>query len=251
MSSTLGDSLYASLGLLTIAFTLSLMFGLTLGFSAVRIEPARIAGWLAPISTVGLAMPGFFVGSLFIIATLYYLLHAGSDAHSLLPVSGFGWDEHLVIPVLALLVRPTAQIAQMTAALLVDELEKQYVTAARSVGNSWSAARWRHAFRNILAPLALGIASSLRWMIAECILVEWIFEWPGLGRLLAATLIPPKTAGPGSIGHTSVLFLFPPLLSALITMFSFAFLLTDILATSFAQSIDPRLTAGEHEGIHG
>ncbi|MGH2524483.1 MAG: hypothetical protein ACRDH2_18410, partial [Anaerolineales bacterium] len=105
----------ASLGLLLLVFTLSLLIGLTIGLRTVRIEPARISAWLVPASAVGLALPGFYIGILFIAASVYYALNAGPEARFPIPLQGFGWDAHLVLPVLALLVRPTVQIAQVTA----------------------------------------------------------------------------------------------------------------------------------------
>ena len=242
ITQALFSAVFNSLGLLIIAFTFSLILGLLIGFSAIRIQPARTARWLSPVATIGLAGPGFFIAALFIAAVLSA---PPVDASTFtIPVAGFGWDLHLLLPVITLFIRPTAQIAQVLATTMVAEADQQYVTAARSIGNTWSSALRRHAFRNILAPFALTLASSLRWMIAELILVEWIFSWPGIGRLLAQVLIPPQTAGPGSLGAAAVVFLNPPLLAALLTIFTFLFLLTDLFATSFARKCDPRLAGG-------
>lgn len=230
-----------SLGLLALAFGLSLLLGISFGLLAVKVQPTRLSRWLVPSTTLGLAMPSFFLGAMFITASTVYLMQNSSATQFPIPISGFGWDEHLFLPVLALLIRPTAQIAQTTASLLVGELDRPYITAARSIGNTWNSARRRHAFRNILAPLLLSLASSLRWMTAELILVEWIFAWPGLGRLLAYVLIPPQTAGPNALGSTAVVFLNPPLLAALMTLFSAIFLLSDALASAAAQKADARL----------
>jgi peptide/nickel transport system permease protein len=230
-----------SLGLLAIAFVFSSILGISLGLLAVQVQPARLSRWLVPFTTLGLALPSFFLGALFITAAVVYLTQNSAATQFLIPISGFGWDDHLILPVLALLVRPIAQIAQTTSSLLVAELDKPYITAARSIGNTWNSARRRHAFQNILAPLILALAGSLRWMTAELILVEWIFAWPGLGRLLAYVLIPPQTAGPGSLGAAAVIFLHPALLACLIPLFSAIFLLSDAAASAAAQKVDARL----------
>ena len=94
-------------------------------------------------------MPSFYIGSLLIMATLAYLIWGPQGA--VLPVQGFGWDLHLVLPALVLAARAAAQIAQMSSALLVAELDKTYVVAARSVGQPWRAIRGRHALRNVAA----------------------------------------------------------------------------------------------------
>ena len=115
------EATIASLGLLTVALILSLFVGLGLGVRAVHTpgqrrrtgthEGAGIAPWLTITTTVGLAMPSFYIGSLLIMATLAYLIWGPSDA--VLPVQGFGWDLHLVLPALVLAARAAAQIAQM------------------------------------------------------------------------------------------------------------------------------------------
>ncbi len=241
ISGLLSSLIPNSLGLLLLAFTLSIILGISFGLVAVRVQPTGLSRWLVPFTTIGLALPSFLIGAVFIMAAVVYLTQNSAATQFPIPISGFGWDEHLFLPVLALLIRPTAQIAQTTASLLVGELDKPYITAARSIGNTWASARRRHAFRNILAPLLLALAGSLRWMTAELILVEWIFAWPGLGRLLAYVLIPPQTAGPGSLGTTAVVFLHPTLLAILVTLFSAIFLISDAIASSAAQKVDARL----------
>jgi peptide/nickel transport system permease protein len=231
----------SSLGLLAIALVLSALLGLALGLLAVRPDPPRLANWLTLVSTLGLAMPSFYIGSLFVLASLTYLLRGGYGTRLILPIRGFGWDSHLVLPTLALIARPSVQIAQVTAELLKDELGKQYVVAARSVGFTWRAIRWRLALRNILAAVILSIAGSVRLLVGELIVVEWLFEWPGLGRLLALTLIPAVT----STSTQEPLFLDPRVVSAVLVVFAALFLLTDFIAAILVRVSDPRLRSPE------
>jgi hypothetical protein len=62
-------------------------------------------------------------------------------------------------------------------------------------------------------PVVLTLGASLRLLLGELILVEWLFAWPGLGRLLALALIPPRIALTGGAGDESIYFLHPPLLA--------------------------------------
>ncbi len=251
ISSAVFQALINSLVLFLLAAVLSTALGLLLGLSSVKTEPPSVSRWLTPISTLGLAAPGFFIAALFIAATVYYLLVAGPSARSPLPLSGFGWDEHLVLPLLALIIRPTAQIAQSSAVLLSGELSKQYVVAARSIGNTWSSIRRKHALRNVLAPIVTGISSSFRYLIAELILVEYIFSWPGLGRLLSLTLIPPATATLQGFGSPAVYFLHPELLAAVMTVFALFFFILDTLSTGIARWVDPRIRSREQQVFNG
>jgi peptide/nickel transport system permease protein len=243
----LGDTLFsairASLGLLSISLTLSAIIGLVIGFSAVRNDPPGTARWLTLISTVGLAMPSFYIGSLFVMGSVFYLLWRGPGTDPLLPLDGFGWDAHLIFPTLALMARPTVQVAQVTAGLRAGELNKQYVVSARSLGYTWRSIRNNFALRNVLAPIILTFAGMLRLLVGELVLIEWLFRWPGLGRLLAWTLVPPQLTSTDG----SPLFLNPPVMAAVLTVIAALFLASDLAAAVLVRVFDPRLRDPEEE----
>lgn len=229
----------ASLGLLSIALLLSVIIGTLLGFRAANSEPPSVARWLTSLSTAGLAMPTFFIGGLFFAFWFIFTIWGGPGVMPV-PLSGFGWDSHLVVPVLVLMVRPAVQLAHVIAGLLTDEFNKQYVVAARSLGQTWRIIRRRDAFRNILVPVALTIAASVRILVGELIIVEWLFRWPGLGNLLAQTLIPSGLISTRGLLERN-LFLDPPVVAAILTVFAVLFILTDLSASIFVRVFDPRL----------
>lgn len=243
--STLGETLksatLASLGLLGIALTLSVIVGLYLGFKATKNDPPDVSRWLTVFSTIGLAMPSFYIGSLLIIALVFYILWKGPDSNVLLPLSGYGWDLHLVLPVLALMARPTFQLAQVTSGVLSGELGKQYVIAGRSFGQSWRSIRLHFALRNVIAPVILTIAGLQRFLVGELILIEWLFRWPGLGRILGWTLVPAQlTSSAGS-----PLFLNPPIMATVLVLIAAFFLIADFSAAVLVRYLDPRLREQE------
>ena len=228
----------ASVGLLGIALVASIVIGVFIGVLAAKYNPPSVSRWLTSVSTLGMAMPTFFIASLFFAAWFIYVMRSETNIVPL-PLTGFGWDKHLIMPVIILSARPIVQIAQMTAGFLSEELDRQYVVAARSIGNTWTRIRFRNAFHNILAPVVLTIAGSIRWLVGELIVVEWLFDWWGLGNLLAQTLIPPAAYMRGGSG--SILFLDPPVVAAVLMMFAALFLITDLIASILAQLFDPRL----------
>ena len=233
----------ASLGLLAIALLISVILGFLLGVAAVRTQPPGVRRWLTPLSTLGLAMPSFYLGSLGILAIVFYVLWRGPGSDAPLPIKGFAWDKHLVMPVIALSLRPMVQVAQVIAALLAGELGKQYVTAARSFGHTWRSIRWRQAMRNVLAPILMTVAASLRQMVSELVVVEWLFSWNGLGLLLASALVPGTLSS--DIGATP-LFLSPPVVAAIVTVIGLLFMVVDLISSVAVRIIDPRLRP--HEG---
>ncbi len=227
----------ASLGLIAVAIVLSAVIGIFLGLSAVQNDPPGVARWLTFVSTSGLAMPSFFIGSLLIVASVSYVLWRGPGTELPFPMQGFGWDRHLVFPALALMARPTMQIAQLTAGILSGELGKQYVRAGRSLGQTWRAIRVKYAMRNIIAPVILTVTSSFRLLVGELVVVEYLFSWTGLGRLLAQTLVPPLQT---NFDETR-LFLAPDVVAIILTIFGGLFLIADLIASISVRIADPRL----------
>lgn len=230
-----------SLGLLLIAFTISTLLGIFLGVAGMRFQPPRLAPWQTPLVALGLATPGFFVGAIAIALLLFFFIHGGANAQLLLPLQGFGWDQHLILPTLALMVRPLAQVAQTTATLLIEELKQLYITAARGRGFLPRRILLHHALRNVWPPLLMTIASSLRLMTGELLLVEKLFGWPGLGQLVTTALVPPSTATIGSMTGAASYFLYPELVAGALTAFALLFLLIDLMAALLAYRLDPRL----------
>jgi peptide/nickel transport system permease protein len=239
--SAVGNSAKASLGLLGIAFTLSLVIGFIVGTNSARANPPRVSGWLIPFTTMSLAMPGFYIGALIITFSVFYLLHSpGGKGELFFPLSGFGWDRHLILPLIALTFRPAVQIGQSTAVTLSEEFKKQYVPPALSFGHSWRRIRWRTALRNVYAPLSHVSASSLRILVGELILVEWLFGWPGLGRMLASSLQPPPIATISSAALPAS-YLHPPTVATVVTVLGIILVVADLVFSTFAHSADPRL----------
>ena len=228
----------ASLGLLALALVVSVLLGIFLGSRAVRTNPPRIPRWLSLFTSFGLAIPSFYLGSLCIIAMVFYILWRGPGSEAPLPTDGFGWDKHLVFPVIALALHPTVIIAQVVAESFSSEMRKRYVVAARSFGHTWSNIRWHQVLSNVLATIILTIASSFRLLVGELIVVEWLFNWPGLGKLLASALVPGTLSS--SLGST-LLFLNPPVVAAVVTIIAAMFLIADLIASVLVRVIDPRL----------
>lgn len=239
-------SVQASLGLLGIAFGCALVLGLLLGLLAVRTQPPRIAPWLIPLSSVTLAMPSFYTGAVILTIAIYYLLFVAEKGSRLpFPLRGFGWDDHLLLPVFVLAFRPALQIAQIVATALTDEFRKHYIIASRSFGHTWERIRWRTALKNALPPIFLTISNAFRWVVVELIIVEWFFGWPGLGTLLANALERPQVASmAGTASLLPASYLYPPVIAAVLLCFAALFLFNDLVTAIFVRWADPRLAEG-------
>jgi len=95
---------------------------------------------------------------------------------------------HLILPAGILGYYSLAYIARMTRSFMIDQMNQEYVTAARIKGNSFWRAVWRHAFPNIMVPLITVIGLSYASLLEGAVLTETVFAWPGLGLYITHAL---------------------------------------------------------------
>jgi peptide/nickel transport system permease protein len=166
---------------------------------------------------------------------IYQLIYAGSRT-TLLPISGFGIDAHLILPVIVLSIQPAFHLAKVMAGLLESELQKDYIQVAHSKGLTWLQLLGRHAWPNLLSPLLMTIGGAMRLMVGGLIITEAIFLWPGIGRILLSSLGLRLDAGP-----LSTLFGNPNVIAILAVIMGSWLLIADLIATVLAYRLDPRL----------
>jgi len=175
------ETLKPSAGLLLMALGVAMLVGLPLGLAAALAKRKTSAALVTIISTLGISTPSFLFAMFLWVANIW--VHRTFDI-AVLPSGGFGWDAHLVMPVLVLAMRPLAQIAQVTYVSMRDILGQDYIRTAHSKGLSWRQVRNVHALPNILIPTLTTMGSSLRFSLASLPIVELFFDWPGVGLML-------------------------------------------------------------------
>jgi ABC-type dipeptide/oligopeptide/nickel transport system permease subunit len=102
----------------------------------------------------------------------------------LLPVGGFGWDLHLLLPALVLSARPLAQITRVTYITVSEILSQDYVRTAHSKGMPDGLVMVRHVLVNAAVPVLTTLGVSLRYSLVSLPVVELFFGWPGIGFTL-------------------------------------------------------------------
>src|SRR5690606_41705060 len=119
--------------------------GALIGFAAARWRHSNRSLGLLMASIIGVSAPSFFVALLLQIAAITWTRQTG---RALLPVAGFGWDKHLILPVLVLAARPIAQITRVTFVTVGDILDQDYVRTAYSKGLRGYQTRLHHVLPN-------------------------------------------------------------------------------------------------------
>lgn len=166
--------------LTTAAMAVTLLISLPLGFLAAYKKNSAWETLAMIFSAAGLAIPCFLLGILLIIVF--------SVGLKLLPVSGSGGGEYLVLPSLTLGISFAAFLTRMVRTVLQEEALRPYVLLARAKGLSPARIYRRHILRNALAPIVTMIGLQAGAMLGGAIVVECVFSWPGIGTLLVTAV---------------------------------------------------------------
>ena len=165
-----------SLLLAAAAMTLSLLIGIPSGILAA----VRVNGWWDRVGKIfallGLSLPSFWVG---LVMILFFSVYLGW-----LPSSGAGTVWHLIMPAFALGWFFAAAHMRMTRSSMLEVMGSEYVKLARLKGLPERMVITKHAFKNALIPVLTLAGINLVIMVNVAVIVETVFAWPGIGRLL-------------------------------------------------------------------
>jgi len=176
------DSTFRSLALLVGAAVLALIIGTLLGVAAALWRRRVFAsGGIVGATTLLAAVPAFFVAYFLQIAVI--LLGASSTGGRLLPVYGFGYDEHLILPLLSISLPAITFTAQLTGTRMVDVLDSDFITVANAKGLRGSWILVVHVLPHVRPVVLEALGSGLRVSVASLPIVEYLFLWRGIGQL--------------------------------------------------------------------
>jgi peptide/nickel transport system permease protein len=160
----------AGAGLL-IALCLAIPAGI---ISAVRRN--TLADYVATVvALLGQSMPTFWLGIMLILVF--------SVQFNLLPSSGRGGLQHLILPAVTLGLFTTARITRLTRSGMLEVLNQDYIRTARAKGVSNQPVVWKHALKNAAIPIVTIVGIELGTLLGGSVITETIFAWPGVGRL--------------------------------------------------------------------
>lgn len=161
------------------AFSLAVLLGVPLGVFASVYRNTVLDRLTMGIAVAGYTIPNFVLGILMIF--LFSL------KMRILPSGGYGGLENYVMPVLAMMVGPMANIARLTRSSMLDVLKQDYLDCARAKGVVEWVVIFRHALRNALIPVVTIIGLQIGTLIGGMVVVETVFAWPGIGSLLISS----------------------------------------------------------------
>jgi peptide/nickel transport system permease protein len=185
VSSVIGERLGPTVLLLAYATLIAVVLALPLGIASALRRNRITDHSIRLLTLVAFAMPAFWLG-LILIRSLALDLGA-------FPVSGYGDGfvdhlYHLTLPALTIGLFLTAMLVRSLRSSLVEVLSAEFIEAARARGLSDVRVVGKHALRNSLIATITVLAVNLGWLISSAVVIERVFDIPGLGQLLVESI---------------------------------------------------------------
>ena len=185
------ERLPATLMLVLASVIMAFLIGTTLGVLSARKPNGLLSQLVNVVSLIGFAAPVFWTGMLLVIlfaSVLPWFPISGMRSVEL-ATNASGWASiidvfhHLVLPTATLALVYVAQYSRLARASMLDVLGSDFIRTARAKGLSEGIVLYKHALRNAVLPVITILGLQFGNVLAGAILVETVFNWPGLGRL--------------------------------------------------------------------
>lgn len=231
----IAQRLPATILLVVAALFLAVIVGVFLGVISAQKPKGLFNSFVTIFALIGYAAPVFWTGIMLILAFAFYLpifpINGMYDVAD--PKTGFAYVfdvlRHLVLPATSLAILNAAQYSRLSRASMIDTLNADFIRTARAKGLSEKVVVFKHALRNALLPVVTMVGLQFGHLFAGAVLVETVFGWPGLGRLVFESILRRD---------------YPTLLGIL--FFSALLVMSANIATDFVyRLIDPRIREGK------
>ena len=207
----------ATLQLAFFAVLSTILIGVPLGIYCSVRRQSLIGKLLVVLAYSTQAMAEFWLG---IVLVFIFSVKLG-----LLPSFGRGTLAHIILPAASITFPLVARVLRFIHSGLLEIMQSDYIRTARSKGLSERMILYKHAFKNILIPLVTDMGLRFGWLLGGMVVVEEVFKWPGMGSLMIQAV--------SSRDY--------PLIQGCVLVFSFLFLIVNMLIDISYPFIDPRI----------
>jgi len=174
------EQLPFTLRLTLTALTIGTVLGVILGVLAAVKQNTWLDHLINFTSLFWFSMPGFWLGLMLMLVFGLWLRWT--------PISGARGATALILPALTLALPQMGSLARLVRTEMLEVLREEYIKTAHAKGVHPIWVFYRHALRNALIPVAVLLFLSIPWLLGGAVVVESIFAWPGMGRLMYQAL---------------------------------------------------------------
>jgi peptide/nickel transport system permease protein len=246
VAETLKERFPATLELSLLSMFFALLIGIPAGIASASRRNSTVDGVTMVGSLIGVSMPIFWLGIMFIMLFSVFLKWLPSGARlstgveiqtitnlllldSLLTGNFSGFVDalkHIIMPAVALATIPAAIITRMTRSSMVDVLQEDYIRTASAKGLAERVVLFRHALKNAFLPVITIIGIQAGTLLAGAVLTETIFSWPGIGKWV----------------YDAILGRDYPIVQGVTLLIALIFLLVNLAVDLSYAILDPRIT---------
>jgi peptide/nickel transport system permease protein len=184
------EKIPATVLLILTAISLAVTFGVLTGVIVAQHPTSLGSSLITVLSLFGFAMPVFWLGIMLILVFSLYLPFFPGHGMMTVGLGGSLWElagdilHHLVLPACTLAIIYIAQYSRLSRASMLEVIGSDYVRTARAKGLAERTVIYKHALRNAILPIITVFGIQIGHLLAGAVLVETVFTWPGMGRLM-------------------------------------------------------------------
>ena len=226
VSSMIGEKIPVTLALTVMAFLMMVAISIPVGIFCARHAGGFLDRGITVVNQIIMAIPPFFSG---ILITLLF----GLILHWFTPGGYVSYTQsvwrflgYLIFPALAIALPTAAMAVKLLRSSVLSEMKLDYVRTAYSRGNRTKSVLYRHVLKNALIPVVTFLGMALADMVAGSIIIEQVFNIPGLGRILLT-----------SISNRDY-----PVVQAIIVCIAFLVIFVNFAVDLIYKLVDPRIT---------
>ena len=226
VSDMIMEKIPVTLALTLMAFVIMTAVSVPLGIFCARHEGSAIDRIILTVNQVIMSVPPFFSGILItlLFGLVLHLFTPGGYVSYTASLGGF--LGYLIFPAISIALPKAAMAVKLLRTSVLEQMKLDYVRTAYSRGNRTKAGLYHHVLKNAMIPVVTFLGMALADMVAGSIVVEQVFNIPGLGRILLT-----------SISNRDY-----PVAQAIIVFIAFLVIFTNFLADLIYQKMDPRIT---------
>ena len=178
-----------TLSLASLSLLVTILIGIPLGILSAARHNTRTDYFCTAFSVIGISLPSFWLGFLFIILFSVILGWFPTSGYRSLSFGFLPWIRHLFLPVITLSLAEMALLTRMTRSSMLEVLGQEYITTAWAKGLNERMVVFKHAFKNALITIVTVVGLIFALSLGGSVLIENVFAIPGLGRLIVTAAI--------------------------------------------------------------
>jgi ABC-type dipeptide/oligopeptide/nickel transport system permease component len=163
------------------SWLLAIIIGIPIGLFSALKQYTAVDHIIMGLALFWFSVPSFWLG---LMLMLFFGLQLGW-----LPISGAGDIRSLILPVMTLGLPAVGMLARLIRSEILEVLREDYIVTARAKGLRETIVMYKHALRNAVAPVVVYFFLRVPWFIGGSVVVETVFAWPGIGRLMFKAIL--------------------------------------------------------------